>query len=207
MNIRWFHGLAAYNKAAKGGKYCPIETMRRSSRSAQSWPAPISPLGTQSGPETACPDGRGQQNDDHRPMVWDNRRGVCMILNLTQHPATPEQVEDGVVDLPAKQRQSLVDALTVDALPDREAIEARCDYIAELACQNGLGGDDNDDPHPPQAMIAGASWMISAIENALKARSIEPIHSFSRRVSVEKVVGCVVIKSSEFKHLGFIPVK
>ncbi len=29
MGIRWFHGLAAYNKAAKGSKYCPIETMRR----------------------------------------------------------------------------------------------------------------------------------------------------------------------------------
>lgn len=29
MNVRWFHGLAAYNKAAKGSKYCPIETMRR----------------------------------------------------------------------------------------------------------------------------------------------------------------------------------
>lgn len=29
MDIRWFHGLAAYNKAGKGSKYCPIETMRR----------------------------------------------------------------------------------------------------------------------------------------------------------------------------------
>ncbi len=29
MDIRWFHGLAAYNKAANGSKYCPIETMRR----------------------------------------------------------------------------------------------------------------------------------------------------------------------------------
>jgi len=29
MDIRWFHGLAAYNKTTKGSKYCPIETVRR----------------------------------------------------------------------------------------------------------------------------------------------------------------------------------
>lgn len=29
MDIRWFHGLAAYNKGSNDSKYCPIETMRR----------------------------------------------------------------------------------------------------------------------------------------------------------------------------------
>lgn len=128
-----------------------------------------------------------------------------MILNLTQHPASADQITAGVCDLPAPQRAALTEALTVDALPDREAIEARCDYIAELACQNGLGSDDADDPHPAQAMIGGAPWMMRALEDALISREIEPVYAFSVRESIEQnQPDGSVRKVNIFKHAGFI---
>ncbi len=127
-----------------------------------------------------------------------------MILNLTQHPATPEQTTAGVVDLPANQRSALIDALTVEVLPSREAIEARCDFIGELACQNGFSNDD-DDPHPAQAMIGGAPWMMRAMEDALIARAIEPVYAFSVRESIEQVkADGSVQKINVFRHAGFV---
>ncbi len=131
-----------------------------------------------------------------------------MILNLTQHPATPDQITDGVIDLPGQQRSALIEALTIDALPDREAIDARADYIAELACRNGLGDDGVDDQQPSQAMIAGAPWMMRALEDALISRAIEPVYAFSRRDSVEAVQPDGSIrKTAVFRHVGFVPAR
>jgi len=130
-----------------------------------------------------------------------------MILNLTQHQATPEQLAAGVVNLPDDKRAALADALTVTTLPDRESIEARCDYIAELACQNGLGGDDEDDPHPKMAMIGGAPWLMSTLEQALTGRGITPLYAFSVRESTERILpDGTVQKINVFKHAGFVKI-
>jgi len=130
-----------------------------------------------------------------------------MILNLTQHLATSEQLAAGVVDLPEDKRAALTRALTVTTLPDRESIEARCDYIAELACQNGLGGDDEDDPHPRMAMIGGAPWLMSTLEQALTERGITPLYAFSVRESTERILpNGTVQKINVFKHAGFVKI-
>jgi len=130
-----------------------------------------------------------------------------MILNLTQHLATSEQLAAGVVDLPEDKRAALTRALTVTTLPDRESIEARCDYIAELACQNGLGGDDEDDPHPRMAMIGGAPWLMSTLEQALTGRGITPLYAFSVRESTERILpDGTVQKINVFKHAGFVKI-
>ncbi len=55
-----------------------------------------------------------------------------MILNLTQHTATPEQLAQGVVDLPAELRAELSRLLTVDDLPTQAGIADRCEAIAGL---------------------------------------------------------------------------
>jgi hypothetical protein len=55
-----------------------------------------------------------------------------MILNLTQHPATPEQIADGVCDLPAEARADLCRLLTVETLPTAQEIADRCEAIAGL---------------------------------------------------------------------------
>lgn len=128
-----------------------------------------------------------------------------MILNLTQHPASPEQIACGVVDLPASERAALTQLLTVNALPSKADVLNRCQGIAMLAVHNGLGGDDGCDPHPVQAMIAGASWMISCLEGSLLDEGIEPVHAFSVRESQETTLADgSVMKMAVFKHVGFV---
>lgn len=54
-----------------------------------------------------------------------------MILNLTQHTATPEQITAGVTDLPAAQQAQLHALLTFDDLPTAADIADRAAAIAE----------------------------------------------------------------------------
>jgi len=124
-----------------------------------------------------------------------------MILNLTQHVATPEQVAAGVQDLPKAERAHLVALLTVDALPTRQEIDARCADIALLAA---LAVEQ----HPVQAMIGGAPWMMRALEDALIEQGIEPIYAFSVRESAEQVQpDGSVRKVMVFRHAGWVPAR
>ena len=128
-----------------------------------------------------------------------------MIINLTQHAATAEQVAVGVVDLPAEQREALIDALTFESIPDAGEIRARAHDIAELACFNGLGGDDGDDPFPSHAMIGGALWLMPPLAKELRLRSIEPVFAFSVRETEEKVQPDGSVKKvAIFRHAGFV---
>ena len=128
-----------------------------------------------------------------------------MIINLTQHAATAEQVAVGVVDLPAEQREALIDALTFESIPDAGEIRARAHDIAELACFNGLGGDNGDDPFPSHAMIGGALWLMAPLAKELRLRSIEPVFAFSVRETEEKVQPDGSVKKvAIFRHAGFV---
>lgn len=129
-----------------------------------------------------------------------------MIVNLTQHPATPDQIAAGVVDLPAAERASLTGLLTFDSLPVAGEIEARAADIAELAVSNGFGGDDADDPVPARAMIGGAPYLMAPLETALRVIGIEPVYAFSTRASVEQTMpDGSVRKVNDFRHAGFVP--
>lgn len=129
-----------------------------------------------------------------------------MIINLTQHPATVEQVEAGVIDLPQGiLRESLLRALTFESMPTKQNIDDRAEYIALLAIGNGLGGDYDQDPIPWAAMIGGAPWLMSALESALMDHGIEPLYAFSVRDSAEKSMpDGSVQKINVFRHIGFI---
>ncbi len=116
-----------------------------------------------------------------------------MILNLTQHPATPEQVAAGVVDLPAEQRAELCDLLTFEALPTRADIEGRAGAIANLVRSGDL------------AMIGGAPWLMAPLERQLVLAGVRPMYAFSTRESVEQTgADGSVKKVSVFRHAGFI---
>ena len=129
-----------------------------------------------------------------------------MIINLTQHAATAEQVAVGVVDLPAEQREALIDALTFESIPDAEEIRDRAHDIAELACFNGIGGNDGDDPFPSQAMIGGALWLMAPLSEELRQRSINPVFAFSVRDAEEVTQpDGSVRKIAVFRHAGFVP--
>ena len=122
-----------------------------------------------------------------------------MIINLTQHPASPEQLAAGVVDLPDSERSTLTALLTVDTLPTRDEITRRCADIAMLAA---LASES----HPDGAMIGGAPWMMAALESALQAQGIAAMYAFSIRESVEQSQpDGSVRKVNVFRHAGFVP--
>lgn len=115
------------------------------------------------------------------------------MLNMTQHPASSEQIATGVVDLPASAQSALAGLLTVEEIPSAEEITQRCEKIAALA-----------EGHE-RAMIGGAPWMMSALESALKSKGIAPCYAFSRRESAEAVQpDGSVRKVAVFRHLGFV---
>jgi len=120
---------------------------------------------------------------------------VELIVNLTQHSPTGEQIEAGVFDLPDKEREELRKLLTFDELPDLSEIERRAEKIAALASKT----------RAKAAMIGGAPFLMGPLEDALLEEGIEPVYAFSRRVS-EEVTGPdgTVTKIQKFRHVGFV---
>lgn len=115
------------------------------------------------------------------------------IINLTQHPATTEQIADGVIDLPHDALAELRLWLTFDRLPDREQVERAAEVIATLAL-----------PHE-RAMIGGAPYLMAPLEAALRERGVKPVYSFTQRVSEEQPMpDGTVRKTQVFRHLGFV---
>ena len=123
---------------------------------------------------------------------------IIMILNLTQHAATAEQIAQGVGDLNPHhgEIQQLKNLLTFDSLPSAETVYERAYTIAALAQSYFVD----------VAMIGGAPYLMGALERALNKVGIKPLYAFSERVSVEKIVDGVVVKTNEFKHIGFVEV-
>ncbi len=60
-----------------------------------------------------------------------------MIINLTQHAATPDQAAAGVVDLEGEERTELVRLLTFEDLPTGTEIRRRASAVAEMAARSG----------------------------------------------------------------------
>lgn len=122
-----------------------------------------------------------------------------MILNLTQHTATPAQIAAGVVDLTGQRLASLKSLLTFEELPTRSDIERAAQAIANMAT---LCFDHSDQK---SAMIGGAPFLMGALESALMDYGITPVYAFSKRESVDEVqVDGSVKKMNVFRHAGFI---
>ena len=134
------------------------------------------------------------------------------IINLTQHPATTEQVAAGVVDLPLEQRSALASLLTFDTVPTRGEVEDRARAISLLA----LTWFCETDQHMPEdyghdgaalaeAMLGGAPYLMATLERALLEHGLEPVYAFSKRESVEQQQpDGSVRKVNVFKHAGFV---
>jgi hypothetical protein len=118
---------------------------------------------------------------------------MAIILNLTQYPSTHEQKLAGVVE---PEEKALVQALlTFDEMPVSLELTRRAEALAKIADSYGFKA----------AMIGGAPFFMSRLENALKAKGITPLYAFSKRESKEttKPDGTVV-KTNVFRHLGFV---
>jgi hypothetical protein len=118
-----------------------------------------------------------------------------MIANLTQHNASPEQVEAGVVELDLSSSTNIRSKMTFNNLPTAEELTNVANDIA--ATVSALGHTS--------AMIGGAPFFMSYLENALTAQNIQFMYAFSVRQSVETTnPDGSVTKTAVFKHLGFV---
>ena len=121
---------------------------------------------------------------------------IMAILNFTQHAATAEQVAAGVIDLMQHDLASLKALLNFVGLPTADEIYERAYAIAALA----------ENLFAETVMVGGAPFLMPVLQKALQMRGITVLYAFSERVSIEKIVNGVVVKTNEFKHIGFIEV-
>ena len=134
-------------------------------------------------------------------------RGKGMrIINLTQHPATPEQITSGVIDMHPDVAAEVRAAMTFLAAPSAGEMVARADHIAQIAAMYDISGDDESPGvYPTAAMIGGAPYFMSALECALPDHGLKYLYAFSERVSVESVApDGSVTKTNVFRHAGFV---
>jgi hypothetical protein len=134
-----------------------------------------------------------------------------MILNLTQHNATPEQEAQLVVE-PRMCKAEIQKLLTFDEIPTKEEIDARAKELARIAASEAsmYAGDTDNEVWITRVMIGGAPYLMGALEKAI----IEctdwgfcPVYAFSKRESVDQVQpDGSVKKTAVFRHCGFVEV-
>jgi hypothetical protein len=146
------------------------------------------------------------------------------IINLTQHLATAEQAEAGVIDLPNEYRDQLVDLLTFNSLEEANDALSRAEEIEDLVIDylkervfveeineldDELDGLEIEDlwgllrKKNIRVMIGGAPFLMPKLEEVL-GHWAKVGYAFSTRESVETVVDGKTIKQSVFAHKGFV---
>ncbi|RKX64425.1 MAG: hypothetical protein DRP42_06400 [Tenericutes bacterium] len=144
---------------------------------------------------------------------------MTTILNLTQHDATPEQIAAGVVE-PREHKKAILSELTFEEMPDRTEIYDRAKWLACYAeielmqppkdwdpkdCDPEAGFEGWTLPEDATAMIAGAPYLMSELEQELLKLNIKPVYAFSKRESVEETRPDGSVRSIRvFRHLGFV---
>ena len=109
-----------------------------------------------------------------------------MILNLTQHPSTPEQEAQLVVE-PRMSKPEIKKLLTFEEIPTKEEIEVRAKELARIAAEEAAmyAGDSDAEVWITRVMIGGAPFFMGALEKAVRECGFSPIYAFSKRESEE----------------------
>ncbi len=125
-----------------------------------------------------------------------------IIINLTQHNATQDQLEAGVRELPAELKAKAVEALTFDNIPSTGDIINRArelTWVVQAATTDIPRGD------AVGVMIGGAPYLMGHLEDILQEEGFTPLYSFTRRETVEeKLEDGSVKKTAIFKHVGWV---
>lgn len=122
-----------------------------------------------------------------------NWRDPMRIFNLTQHAATPDQVQAGVVE-PADKR-AVSTLLTFHSAPNKGELSRRAAELATMVANAGISS----------AMIGGAPYLMGPLEKALGERGITALYSFSERRSTEQTQpDGSVQKVNIFVHTGWV---
>jgi hypothetical protein len=131
-----------------------------------------------------------------------------MILNLTQHNATPEQEAQLVVE-PRMCKDEIKKLLTFEEIPSKEEIEVRATKLARIAVSEAsmYAGDTDNEIWITRVMLGGAPFFMGALEKAVRECGFSPVYAFSKRESedIPQPDGSVK-KIQVFRHCGFVEV-
>jgi len=119
-----------------------------------------------------------------------------LILNLTQHPATKDQVDVGVVNVTDADLPKLKKALTFDEPPTRLELIRRRQTIVGMASKYNC----------PSVMLGGAPYLCTELDLSFSLDGYKVLYSFSKRVSIEFKDSTTgeVTKTNVFKHIGWV---
>ena len=123
-----------------------------------------------------------------------------MILNLTQHHATPEEISAGVRELPEDKKEKIRSLLTFNEIPSNQEIKERAEEIASEAWLIFEFAVTKE----RKALIGGAPFLMAGLELELLKRGIQPVYAFSKRVSTEIKTEKGIEKKSVFVFEGFV---
>lgn len=118
------------------------------------------------------------------------------MLNLTQHVATTEQIQAGVVEPTPEVKAEIQKLLTFNSLEETQEVKERA-YKLTLIAKNH---------DAVRVMIGGAPFFMGHLESMLAMADISAHYAFSQRVTVEtQLEDGSVEKKALFKHVGFVP--
>lgn len=121
------------------------------------------------------------------------------IFNFTQHLATPEQIEAGIVNFPEFVRELFIPLLNFEELPTAAEVSERATALVEI-----LNNEFQDFIGEIRIMIGGAPFLMEPLSMELRAHGFVPVFAFSKRESIETIENGVCKKSSVFKHAGLV---
>lgn len=118
-----------------------------------------------------------------------------ILINLTQHNLTQEQLKDAV-EVGNDVRDEVVKLITFSGLPTAGEIKDNASRLAEI-CR---------DMHANHAVIGGAPYFMGPLEQALRRVGVTPLYAFTERVAVEVTDPNTgeVTKTSKFNFAGWI---
>jgi len=123
---------------------------------------------------------------------------VTNIINMTQHRATPGQIEDGVIDLTEADYKEVCSLLTLEEVPDD------FDLMSISMQLVGIAAKYCDKYCTTHVMVGGQPDLISYFNYELFRRDIQPRSAFSKRTSVEvHNADGSVSKTQIFRHEGW----
>ncbi len=116
-----------------------------------------------------------------------------MILNLTQHDATADQLAAGVVE--PNDKEVIRRLITFNSLPSKEEVLEAAVFAAAHAKAQRF----------EKAMIGGAPFFMAPLERALRAYGITPVYAYSKRESFDAPDGNGGVRKTQvFRHEGFV---
>ena len=122
-----------------------------------------------------------------------------MILNFTQHDATPEQLSAGVVEPDGHDKERIRQLLTFDELPKHSDLRQRATNCAVLASVLVKKYECDG------VMVGGAPFFMSHLESVLRLFRVRFCYAFSSRVAEEQMQPDGSVKKvNVFRHVGFI---